>query len=145
MDREEFASEQMPSIEKAGEGGDGRSPKPNSTKNTMKVSRAERISTSSVGSCGLFHSGSRASSRRRHQLDIPSLDQCEHFDFNFRHRYLEGLLFYVQMQARWSKALHTNTASGLVGKRWTLRAAGQMTKPLAELFFGLVDHVRKLK
>ena len=38
-----------------------------------------------------------------------------------------------------------HVASGLVGKRWTLRAASQMTKPLAELFSGLVGHVGKLK
>ena len=31
-----------------------------------------------------------------------------------------------------------HVASGLVGKQWTLRAASQMTKPLAELFSGLV-------
>ena len=40
---------------------------------------------------------------------------------------------------------YAETASGLVGKRWTLRAASQMTKPLAELFSGLVGHVGKFK
>ena len=42
-------------------------------------------------------------------------------------------------------ACASSRASGLGGKRWTLRAASQMTKPLAELFFGLVGHVSKLK
>ena len=85
------------------------------------------------------------SDRREIQLKLlgPQVDQG--FVKTGCRTYLEGLLFYIQMQARWSKALHTKTASGFVGKRWTLRAAGQMTKPLAELFFGLVGHVRKLK